>query len=225
MRQRILLSWSSGKDSAWALQALRCNPSVEVSGLLTTVNERWNRVAMHGVRQDLVEAQAAAVGVPLHVVTIPHPCSNAVYEARHVAELRQAAANGIDGIAFGDVFLADVRAYRQRLTAAAGLAALFPLWGLDTARLARRMLDDGLRARLTCVDPRCCPRDFVGRDLHEVLPLLPPAVDPCGENGEFHTFAYAGPMFARALAIELGVVVQREGFVFADLTLARDLVS
>jgi uncharacterized protein (TIGR00290 family) len=216
-RARILLSWSSGKDSAFALHVLRQDPAPLVSGLLTTMDRAHGRVAVHAVRQELVVAQAAAAGLPLHRVPLPEKCSNAEYEARVGARLRAAARRGITGIAFGDLFLADVRAYRERLVAAAGLRAHFPLWGRDTRELARAMVDAGLRARITCVDPGRCPAELAGGEFADVLAALPAGVDPCGENGEFHTFAWAGPMFARPIAVRTGRIVARDGFVFADL--------
>jgi len=216
--QRILLSWSSGKDSAWALHVLRADPRFEVVGLLTSVNERHERVAMHGVRDSLLRAQAEAVGLPLHVVDLPSPCSNDEYEARFIAATKLAADQGVEGLAFGDLFLADVRAYRERLMEATGLAAHFPLWGRETSALAAEMLAGGTKAVLTCVDPRACPRSFAGREYDQsLLDDLPVGVDPCGENGEFHTFTYAGPAFGRELCVERGEVVERGGFVFADV--------
>jgi diphthamide synthase (EF-2-diphthine--ammonia ligase) len=181
------------------------------------MNAAHDRVAMHAVRRELLVAQAAAVGVPLLTVSIPHPCPNAVYEARLCTVLAQAALTGVAGIAFGDLFLADIRSYRERLVAAVGLQAHFPLWGFDTRALAQVMVASGLRARLTCVDPKHCPREFAGQDFESVLQRLPAGIDPYGENGEFHTFAYAGPMFAQPMSVETGVVVERDGFVFADL--------
>jgi uncharacterized protein (TIGR00290 family) len=217
-RERIFLSWSTGKDSAWALHVLRDDPRFEVCGLLTTVNAAHGRVAMHAVREALLQAQAVSLNLPLRVVPLPHPCSNAVYEAEFARALGGLGFEGITGIAFGDLFLADIRAYRERQVAALGLSCVFPLWGQDTAVLARDMIRAGLRARLTCVDPRQCPREFAGREFDEaLLQSLPGGVDPCGENGEFHTFAYAGPMFAQPLEVISGDIVERDGFVFADL--------
>jgi len=215
---KILVSWSSGKDSAWALQRLRQAHPGAVAGLLTTMNEQAGRVAMHAVRESLLRAQAEAAGLPLHLVHIPSPCPNDVYEARMAAFLDTAAAGGVTHVAFGDLFLEDVRAYREAKLRGTGLEPLFPLWGLPTADLAGQMIASGLRAYLTCVDPRVLDPVFAGRSFDEqLLRSLPPTVDPCGENGEFHTFVWDGPMFARPLAVSTGVVVERDGFVFADV--------
>jgi uncharacterized protein (TIGR00290 family) len=218
MKPRALLAWSSGKDSAWALHVLRQQGEVEVVGLLTTLNEAFGRVAMHAVRAQLLRAQAAAAGLPLTTVSLPWPCSNAEYEARMNDAMAEARMRGISVVAFGDLFLEDIRRYREERLAGTGLRPIFPLWGEPTAALARRMIEGGLRARLTCVDPRKLPAAFAGRDFDAALLAdLPPAVDPCGENGEFHSFAYAGPMFERPVPIHGGEVVERDGFVFADL--------
>ncbi|HEU4697617.1 MAG TPA: hypothetical protein VFS40_00400 [Gemmatimonadales bacterium] len=217
-RPRVLLSWSSGKDSAWALHRLRATGEVEVGGLVTTVNAAAGRVAMHAVRETLLRAQAAAAELPLVTVPIPSPCSNEEYERAFGAALAQAGAQGVTAVAFGDLFLEDVRAYRERQVRAAGLAPLFPLWGEDTAALARTMLAAGLAARLTCIDPRVLSRESAGRAFDAaLLAALPAGVDPCGERGEFHTFCHAGPMFAREIPVTVGEVVERDGFVFADL--------
>jgi uncharacterized protein (TIGR00290 family) len=215
---KTLLAWSSGKDSAWSLHVLRAAGEVEVVGLLTTINEAFDRVAMHAVRTELLRAQAAAAGLPLWTVPIPWPCSNAAYEAAMAAALERARADGIEAVAFGDLFLEDIRRYREERMAATGLKPLFPLWQRPTAPLAREMIAGGLRARLTCVDPRALPDRFAGRDFDAaLLAELPATVDPCGERGEFHTFAYDGPMFSRPVPIRSGEVVTRDGFVFADL--------
>jgi uncharacterized protein (TIGR00290 family) len=220
MAERTLLSWSSGKDSAWALHVLRSDPELEVVGLLTTINEQFARVAMHAVRVELLRAQAAAVGLPLLEVGLPWPCSNEQYEAVMTSAIAQARASGITVMAFGDLFLDDIREYRVKKLEGTGMRPVFPLWGLPTDRLARTMVDGGLRARLTCVDPRKLPPSFAGRDFDaELLADLPADIDPCGERGEFHSFAYAGPMFRQPLAVQTGEVVERDGFVFADLTL------
>jgi len=219
--KRVLLSWSSGKDSAWALHILRQNPELEVCGLLTTVNEHFDRVAMHGVRREVLEAQARAAGLPLIAVPLPWPCSNEIYEERMAAACQRAVADGIQAIAFGDLFLEDVRAYRVDRLKGTGLEPLFPLWGIPTAELARTMIAAGLRARLSCVDTRQLPASFAGREFDSsLLDELPPQADPCAERGEFHSCAYAGPMFSSPLALELGEIVNRDGFVFADLLLA-----
>jgi uncharacterized protein (TIGR00290 family) len=217
-REPILLAWSSGKDSAWALHALRQDPRVAVTGLLTTVTETFDRVAMHAVRRTLLEAQAAAVGLPVTIVSIPSPCPNEAYEAAMGAALAAACADGITGIAFGDLFLEDVRRYRERQMAGTGLRLHFPLWHRPTPALAEEMVDGGLQARLTCVDPRVLPAELAGEPFdRRLLGRLPAGADPCGENGEFHTFAWDGPMFLRPVPIRAGEVVARDGFVFADL--------
>ena len=220
-RPRALLSWSSGKDSAWALHVLRQQGQVQVVGLLTTINEVHGRVAMHAVRRAVLEAQAHAAGLPLWPVPLPSPCSNEEYEAAMTRALERARAEGISAVAFGDLFLEDVRRYREERLAATGIAPLFPLWGLPTAALAREMIAAGLRASVTCVDPRQLSPAFAGRAFDAAfLAALPAGVDPCGERGEFHTCAWAGPMFARPIAVQGGAVVERDGFVFADLLLA-----
>jgi uncharacterized protein (TIGR00290 family) len=215
---KTLLAWSSGKDSAWALGRLRSTPEVEVVGLLTTVNATHDRVAMHAVRRQLLERQAEAVGLPLHVVDITWPCPNGAYEAAMAAACARAVADGVEAIAFGDLFLEDVRAYRETQLAPTGLRPLFPLWGQDTTALAREMVASGLRAVLTCVDPRQLDGRFVGRAFDAaLLAELPAGVDPCGERGEFHTFAWDGPMFRHPVALVAGERVERDGFVFGDL--------
>ena len=217
---RVLLAWSSGKDSAWTLHSLRQQPDVEVVGLLTTFNEAADRVAMHAVRRILVEAQALATGLPLWPVLLPSPCSNAAYEQRMSAALGRAREDGITHVAFGDLFLEDVRSYRIRQMSGTGIEPLFPLWSTPagTPGLARRMLDGGLRAVLTCVDPRQLLGPFVGRPYDAALLAdLPPGVDPCGERGEFHTFCFGGPMFAFDIAVQVGETVSRDGFCFAEL--------
>ncbi len=218
-RPRALLSWSSGKDAAWALHVLRRAGAVEVAGLLTTLNAEGDRVAMHAVRRTLLASQAASVGLPLRAVPLPWPCSNAEYEAAVGRALADAQEEwGVTHIAFGDLFLEEVRAYRERQLDGTGLTPLFPLWGRPTGTLAREMVAGGLEARLTCVDPGRLPPSFAGRAFDAaLLDGLPPGVDPCGEAGEFHTFAHAGPMFARPVPVAVGEVVTRDGFVFADL--------
>ncbi|HEX5387686.1 MAG TPA: hypothetical protein VFW66_13365 [Gemmatimonadales bacterium] len=218
--RRVLLSWSSGKDSAWTLHVLRRQPDVELAGLLTTFNESADRVAMHAVRRTLVEAQAAAAGLPLWSVPLPYPCSNAEYEERMRAVIGRARDAGVTHVAFGDLFLEDIRAYRVRMLAGTGIEPLFPLWcsAADTPELARKMLGGGLRAVLTCVDPKQLPDAFAGREYDAaLLSELPAAVDPCGERGEFHTFCFAGPMFHRALPVRVGETVSRDGFSFTDV--------
>lgn len=221
-RPKALVAWSSGKDSAWALHEARRAGEVEVVGLLTTVTSEFGRVSMHAVREALLEAQAEAVGLPCRTVGIPFPCVNEVYERQMERTIGEARAEGVTRIVFGDLFLADVRAYRESRMAGSGVEPLFPLWGRDTAALAREMVAAGLRATLTCVDPCRLDRGFAGRAFDSaLLGDLPPGVDPCGENGEFHTFAWDGPMFRRPLEVASGEVLERDGFVFADLLPAR----
>jgi uncharacterized protein (TIGR00290 family) len=216
--KRVLVSWSSGKDSAWLVHVLRQTTDVEVGGLLTTVNEAADRVAMHAVRTELLQAQARALGLPLRTVFIPSPCPNEVYERAMAAAVAAALGDGFTHVAFGDLFLADVRRYREEKLADSGLTPLFPLFGADTIALARDMIASGLAARITCVNPAVLDRSFAGREFDAALIRdLPSTVDPCGERGEFHTFAYAGPMFSEPIPIESGMVVERDGFVFADL--------
>jgi uncharacterized protein (TIGR00290 family) len=218
MKKKILLAWSSGKDSAWTLHVLRQQDQYEIAGLMTTINSAFDRVAMHSTRRALVEMQAEAAGLPLIAAPIPWPCSNAEYEAAMKQVCDQAVAQGIAGIAFGDLFLADVRAYRERQLQGTGLEPLFPIWGQPTRELAQEMVKAGLRAKLVCVDPKQLPSNFVGRDFDQsLLNDLPAAVDPCGENGEFHSFVYAGPMFKRAIAVRTGEIVERDGFWFCDV--------
>jgi uncharacterized protein (TIGR00290 family) len=216
--RRILLSWSSGKDSAWCLHLLRQRREHEIVGLLTTFNEVADRVAMHAVRRELVELQAAAAGLPLWAVPLPWPCSNEQYQALLAQTCAKAIAEGIEGVAFGDLFLEDVRAYRETQMNDTGLQPIFPLWGLPTRELAREMIASGVRANLTCVDTRKLDRRFVGRDFDEaLLAELPPEVDPCGERGEFHSFVYAGPMLQKTIPIAVGETVIRDQFAFVDL--------
>lgn len=218
-RPKVWLSWSSGKDSAWTLHVLRAHHDVDVVGLLTTLNGEAQRVAMHAVREQLLEAQAEAAGVPLIKVRLPgHPCSNEDYERAMRGAIEQAQTKGITQMAFGDLFLEDVRKYRERMLAGTGIEPIFPLWGQPTGPLAARMVAAGLRAHLICVDPKQLDPVFAGRTFDEwLLEDIPATVDPCGERGEFHTFAYAGPMFDRPIPITPGEVVTRNGFVFADV--------
>src|SRR6266705_6573205 len=216
--KRILLSWSSGKDSAWSLHVLRQRGEYQVVGLLTTFNEVADRVAMHAVRRELVELQAAGVGLPLWAVPLPWPCSNEQYEALMAQTCAKAAAEGIEGIAFGDLFLEDVRAYRENQMKGTGLELIFPVWGMPTRALAEEMIASGTRAKLTCIDTEKLDVSFVGREFNSaLLSALPPEADPCGENGEFHSFVYAGPMLSSPIPISLGDTLVRERFAFADL--------
>ena len=217
---KILVSWSSGKDSAWMLHVIRSEGLGEPGALLTTINESADRVAMHAVRTELLRAQGEAAGLPLMTVPIPHPCSNEVYEARMAAVIATARAEGFTHVAFGDLFLEDIRRYREDRMQGTGLTPVFPLWLRPTPALAREMLSGGLEAYLTCVDPRALPPSFAGRRFDAALLAdLPPQVDPCGERGEFHTCAVAGPMFSKPISAVPGIVVERDGFVFADLVL------
>ena len=223
---RILLSWSSGKDSAWALHVLNTQHPGAVAALLTTVNETMDRVAMHGVRRDVLEAQARAAGLPLRIVPIPHPCPNEIYETRMRAAVATAVADGFTHASFGDLFLEDVRRYREERLEGSGLIPLFPLWDIPTRELADRMLAGGLRARLACVDTRVIDVSFVGREFDAaLLNELPAGVDPCAERGEFHTCVYAGPMFTAPLALERGETVTREPFAWAELTIASPALT
>jgi uncharacterized protein (TIGR00290 family) len=214
---RALLAWSSGKDSAFTLHVLR-EQGVEVTGLLTTINDAFDRVAMHAVRLELLRAQADAVGLPLLEVRIPWPCPNEAYEAAMAEALAAARERGTTAVAFGDLFLEDVRRYREERMSGTGLVPLFPLWGRPTRALAEEMIALGQQAVLTCVDPRALPRAFAGRAFDAaLLRELPAEVDPCGERGEFHSFAWDGPAFRRPVPVRVGEVVDRDGFVFADL--------
>jgi uncharacterized protein (TIGR00290 family) len=213
-----VLSWSGGKDSALALHALLMDPNVDVRGLLTTVTDGYDRVSMHGVRTELVTAQAKAIGLELWTVRVPRSCTNDDYERATLAQLEACRESGIECIAFGDLHLADVRAYRERMIDRANLGSAFPLWGKPTMNLARNFIRDGFKAVLVCVDPRQIDVSLCGRDFDAaLLAALPPAADPCGEHGEFHTFVYDAPMFDRPIAIQRGGVVERDGFVFCDL--------
>ena len=212
------VSWSSGKDSTLSLHTVSQDPSLNVTGLLTTVNKDADRVAMHAVRRELVEAQAARLALPLHVVNLPWPCTNDIYEAQMAAAITTATGAGVDRMVFGDLFLTDVRAYRERTLNGTGVTPVFPLWGEPTDLLARRMLDAGIQAVVTCVDPQQLPAEFVGRPFDEqFLADLPSGVDPCGENGEFHTFVWDGPGFSSPIPVQTGEIVQREGFVYCDV--------
>ena len=212
------MSWSSGKDSAWALHLLRQMPDVEVVALVTTFNSSFNRVAMHAVRRELVEAQAERVSVPLWPVELPWPCSNVVYEQLMAEVCRRAIAERVDSMAFGDLFLQDIRDYREAQLRGAGLTPLFPVWHLPTDALALEMIESGVKAKVTCVDPKKMDRAFAGQDFdRRFLASLPPSIDPCGENGEFHSFVYESPVFSRAICVQSGEIIERDGFVFADV--------
>jgi uncharacterized protein (TIGR00290 family) len=220
---KVLLSWSSGKDAAWALHSLGRSHPGAVQGLMTTVNEAFDRVAMHGVRRSVLEAQARATGLPLHCVPLPWPCSNDEYERRMAAAVAGFVAAGYTHMAFGDLFLEDVRRYREEKLAGSGLEPLFPLWQMDTRALAASMVDGGLRATIATVDPRSLDPAMAGRAFDaSFLAALPDTVDPCGERGEFHSCVWDGPMFAAPLDVVTGEVVTRDGFVFADVRLRSE---
>jgi uncharacterized protein (TIGR00290 family) len=222
VKRKLLLSWSSGKDSAWAFHCLQQSGDYQVAGLLTTLNAAFDRVAMHSTRRALLEAQAQAAGLPLYSVPLPWPCSNDHYETAMRSACDAAVAGGVEAMAFGDLFLEDIRRYREEKLQGTGLKPIFPVWGLDTRLLAEEMIASGLRARIVCVDPKKLPAEFAGRDFDaDFLRDLPEGVDPCGENGEFHSVVYAGPMFREPIPIESGEIVERDGFVFADVLLAE----
>ena len=223
-RPKAWLSWSTGKDSAWALHEVRARGEVEVVALLTTLNSAHQRVAMHAVREALLDAQVEALGLPVIKIPIPPNCVNAVYEEAMANAMARARAEGVCHVVFGDLFLADVRAYREEHLTACGMNGVFPLWGRDTGALAREMVASGVRGAITCVDPKQLSSAFAGRTFDAaLLEELPPGVDPCGEKGEFHTFAFAGPMFRRPIRVRPGEIVERDGFVFADLLPAEAL--
>jgi uncharacterized protein (TIGR00290 family) len=213
-----LIAWSSGKDSAWALNEVRRAGELEVVGALTTVTHEFCRVSMHGVREELLAAQLEAARLPATVVRIPFPCPNDIYEREMAAALEEAKRAGVSHVVFGDLFLEDIRAYRESRLAQIGITPLFPLWHRPTAALARAMIDGGLEARLVCVDRKKLPASFAGRNFDRaLLESLPAEIDPCGENGEFHSFVTAGPMLDRAIEVKVGDIVERDGFAFADL--------
>jgi uncharacterized protein (TIGR00290 family) len=219
---RAVVSWSSGKDSAYALHEVRTSGELDVVGLLTTLTETYARVSMHGVRESVLEAQAAAVGLPLYKVLIPSPCPNEVYERRMGTMLGRLREEGVRRVVFGDLFLEDIRTYREEKLRGTGIESVFPLWGRPTPLLAEQMIDSGLQARIVALDPRQIPPGFAGRSFDRALLAdLPAGVDPCGERGEFHTCVTAGPMFRHPVPVVPGEIVQRDGFVFADLELAE----
>jgi uncharacterized protein (TIGR00290 family) len=221
VRPRALVAWSSGKDSAFALHRARASGDLDVVGLLTTLTADYGRVSMHGVREEILDRQAEALGLPCRKVRIPAGCVNADYERTMAAAVRAAVSEGVTRVVFGDLFLADVRAYRERMLAGSGLEPVFPLWGRDTADLAAEMVGEGLKATVVCVDPGRLPASFAGREFSAAfLSELPEDVDPCGENGEFHTCVTDGPMFREPVRAVAGETVQRDGFVFTDLALA-----
>ncbi|MBX3519957.1 MAG: adenine nucleotide alpha hydrolase [Xanthobacteraceae bacterium] len=221
MKPKALISWSSGKDAAWALHRAREEGEYEIVGALTTITGDFGRVSMHGVRREILDAQLQAANLPLFPVMIPSPCPNEIYEARMGEAIASARANGITKIIFGDLFLEDIRAYREEKLHGTGIAPVFPLWKITTGQLAREMISGGVQARVVCLNPRKMPRELAGKAFGEaLLAALPPGVDPCAENGEFHTCVTGGPMFSKNLEVKTGEVVERDGFVFADLLLA-----
>ncbi|HEX7962542.1 MAG TPA: ATP-binding protein [Terriglobales bacterium] len=224
---KIMVSWSGGKDSAWMLHVIRRQlPQAEIAGLVTTLNECFDRIAMHGVRRELLEAQAESAGVPLWTVPLPWPCTNETYEARMRNLITKAKELGVEACAFGDLFLTEIRAYRERQLAGTGIDPIFPIWGIPTKDLAQEMIRSGMRARLSCVDPKQISAEFAGREFDEkLLAELPATADPCGENGEFHSFVYAGPMLERNIPVINGETVTRDGFVYTDFMLAKGSTS
>jgi uncharacterized protein (TIGR00290 family) len=220
---RALIAWSSGKDSAWALHEVRRAGEFDVVGALTTVTGTFARVSVHGLREALLMAQLDACGLPATIVTIPYPCPNEVYEREMAAAMESAKAAGISHVVFGDLFLEDIRAYREQRLASVGMTPVFPLWRRPTGELARAMVAAGVEARLVCVDLKKLPGEFAGRRFDDaLLAELPDGVDPCGENGEFHTFVAGGPMMSRAIAVGVGETVERDGFAYADLVPGAD---
>jgi len=219
-KPKVIIAWSSGKDSAWALHVIRQEGRFEVAGLLTTITEPYDRVSMHGVRTELLEAQARSLGLPLHKIMIPSPCSNDAYERAMGVTLSRLKVEGVNRVVHGDLFLQSVRDYREKKLSEVGMEALFPLWGRDTGELAREMIAGGLKARVSCLDPRKTPRALAGHLFdEEFLSKLPERTDPLGERGEFHTFCFGGPMFSEPIPISVGETVEREGFVFTDIVI------
>jgi uncharacterized protein (TIGR00290 family) len=218
VKKKALIAWSSGKDAAWALHEIRRGGEYEIAGALTTVTETFGRVSMHAVREEILRRQCAAAGLKQTIVPIPFPCPNEIYEARMAEALKTAKAEGVTHVVFGDLFLEEVRAYREEKLAGSGITPVFPLWGRPTAALAREMIAGGLEARLVCIDPKILPKSFAGRAFDAaLLQNFPEGIDPCGERGEFHTCVVAGPMFSRKIEVKSGEIVERDGFVFADL--------
>ena len=218
MQEKVLLSWSGGKDSMMALYEFSRDPNIQVSALLTTVTEDYDRISMHGVRRVLLEEQARALGLPLKQVYIPKQATNEIYESRMRALLEQVITEGIHSVGFGDIFLEDLRKYREGNLALLGMKGIFPIWKRDTAELARTFVDLGFKAVVVSLDPKVLDPSFAGRTIdHEFLTQLPPGGDPCGENGEFHSFVCDGPLFTRPVSCRVGEVVARESFYFCDL--------
>lgn len=218
MKKKTLLSWSSGKDSSWTLHVLQQRDDLEVVSLFCTINRKFERAAMHAVRVELIKRQAASAGLPVQFIELPHPCTDAEYRIIMGEFIDQVSRQGIEYIAFGDLYLEDIRSYRENNLADTGITPIFPIWGMETTALSRKMVNSGLRAVITCVDPNKLDPEFIGREYDQAfLEQLPDTVDPCGENGEFHSFAFAGPMFKEPVDIRPGETVARDGFVFADV--------
>lgn len=216
--KKTLLSWSSGKDSAWALHILRRQPEIEVTGLFCTVNQEFGRVAMHAVRVELLQRQAENVGLPVQLIPIPNQCADSEYEVIMTDFIEGAKQQDVECLAFADLFLEDIRRYRETNLAGTGITPIFPLWGIPTKELSREMVNNGLRAKITCIDPKHLTSDFAGQEYDiSFLDRLPADVDACGENGEFHTFAFDGPMFTEEVSLMVGETVSRDGFIFTDL--------
>jgi uncharacterized protein (TIGR00290 family) len=225
-RPKALISWSSGKDSAFALHEVRRSGEFDVVGALTTVTETFERVSIHGVRQQILHAQLEAAGLPPRIVPIPYPCPNEIYEARIGEAVAKAVEDGVTHIIFGDLYLADIRAYREQKLRGTGITPVFPLWARPTLPLARAMIESGIEAFLATVDLKKLPAEFAGRKFdRRLLADLPEGVDPCGENGEFHTCVAAGPMFSQRLAVVTGERVERDGYGYCDLVLAAEKAS
>ncbi len=218
MKKKTLLSWSSGKDSAWMLHLLKQDPDIEIAGLFSTINNEFNRIAMHSTRAELAEQQAECAGLPIKFIPLPYPCTNVQYEAIMNEFIKEVKREEIEYFAFGDLYLESVRNYREKNLAGTGITPLFPLWKKDTKKLSSEMIDAGLKAIVTCIDPKCLPKEFAGRNYDkDFLQQIPAGVDPCGENGEFHSFVFAGPMFHKKIDIRVGETVTRDGFVFTDI--------
>lgn len=218
MKKKALMSWSTGKDSAWTLYKLQQNQDVELVGLFCTINKEFERVAIHGVRVELLKQQAERLRLPIEIIELPYPCSNADYETIMGQFIKRAKGQAIEYFAFGDLFLEDIRNYREKQFKGSGIKPIFPIWGIPTDKLSRDMVSSGVRAVITCIDPKQIPEEFVGRVYDDdFLDALPDTVDPCGENGEFHSFAFSGPMFKEPIDIVVGDIVHRDGFVFADV--------
>ncbi len=218
MKKKALIAWSSGKDAAWAFNEIRRSGEYEITGALTTVTETFGRVSMHAVREEILRLQCEAAGLKQTIVPIPFPCPNEIYEARIAAALQTAKTEGVTHVVFGDLFLEDIRAYREEKLRGSGITPIFPLWDRPTDTLAREMITGGLEARLVCIDPKIMPKSFAGRAFDvALLDDLPKGVDHCGERGEFHSCVVAGPMFKQKIEVKPGEVVERDGFVFADL--------